>query len=202
MANNIHIFDIDGVLADSWQAVLNAVKQEIDLDFAYEQIDQVLWVYNLVKTVTGDEHIARWADNLWFDDSVLFLAPLAAGVKERLQTLIDRGDVCFSCTSRPSRNRNVTLEWFEANLPFFPRENVFIRSETEENLITGDEFKQQKAIEVLATHQYDDSVTPLELTRSMAPYPMRSYLINRPWNTQDIVESNILRIDSVHTLID
>ncbi len=201
MTRNIHVFDVDGVLADSWQPVLLSVKEQFGLQFTYEQLDHFSALYDLVKVILGDT-AGRQADNLWYESQILRSAPIVTGADTAVRTYLDQGAACYACTSRLAKNTLATYEWFEEYLPFFPRENIFIRTEAEEKSVSGNEFKKLTALRVEATHQYDDAIAPLQLTRSAMTNTLCSYLINQPWNFNDKTTDMIERIDSVFTLID
>jgi phosphoglycolate phosphatase-like HAD superfamily hydrolase len=198
MEKQVYMFDIDGVLADSWIPVLAMTKQELGLEFAYEDLDHFAAMYDLVLAKSHDETMAKWADDQWFVGSVLRQSPPVDGAVKALQQLSEQGVLYFACTSRLAENRQATMEWFEEHFPFVPRERIFIRTTEEERSISGDNYKQQIAHTMGATRHYDDSLTALAKTHVVGVGEL--LLISRPWNHHDHNEH--LRYDRVNSVFD
>ena len=171
-------FDLDEVVVNITDVIEDYLMEKYGVYWPAECFKE----YGLIDgTYHKDEKLNKIIqDDLWKVANLpefQFEADPFVGAKEALSLLKKAGHKIFFVTSRPKRNRYITIEWLEKqNIPF---DDLNVIGHDEEKGVYGYKLNLDMFVDDLEKHL-------VSMFKHKKKWNKGLLLFNRPWNTKDV----------------
>lgn len=133
--------DFDGVVCDLRTHVVSEFNRRYGTNYTTFDIRSYHQVFSWAKGLgkSSDEAL-EIANDLWYNPDLLSSAEPVRGADRWLGWFVDRNISIPIITARRPDLRDVTLEWLDQKMEWFPKDDVYLRPVTMQDM-SGDVFK-------------------------------------------------------------
>ena len=179
-------FDVDGVEADSAPCAVTELNLRLGTDYRVNNLTKYWGVVDLLRKNHPQIKDPRgYAIDLWNCDEVVGNPDPVAGAWLLANYFNHEGIIPYRITSRLSRTRKATLNWYKARMPWVDEKLIWMQEGDEE---PGKNFKVDTIKKLCPRFHFDDSfehakeiVEKTDTTVILVPQPWNiNYIVNKP----------------------
>lgn len=181
------LFDLDGVLCASQETFIAYANESLGTEFRVD-----CWggpgpnIFEKITFLCGKppKDVASWL----FHENVMCSALPVPGAQEFVRNLYVYGAELVIATARPAFQRSATVNWLRHYFPYFREDDVYLRpTGSDGRLLDITKFKARRISSFRPVVYIEDSgdVAIKLATDYNFSFPIRIYLVDRPWNWHD-----------------